>query len=161
MKTKSILIVSSSWGRRLKVTTILKSISLFSPPPPPSDVMKVATMRECCPAFTHLPPPLPTRNVPVCTACDRDGPLKRQIVWHICLFIWFANSGLWSQPCPLSASELCGGPFHLWVCPGQTGSSWGLWRGGGADGGEAFQVLNVLHFLGPCALSKCGSVSPF
>ena len=160
MKTKSILIVSSSWGRRLKVTTILKSISLFSPPPS-------LWRHESCddagvlPGIHASPPPLPTRNVPVCTACDRDGPLKRQIVWHICLFIWFANSGLWSQPCPLSASELCGGPFHLWVCPGQTGSSWGLWRGGGADGGEAFQVLNVLHFLGPCALSKCGSMSPF
>ena len=36
--------------------------------------MKVATMRECCPAFTHLPPPLPTRNV-VCLTLPRSSTM--------------------------------------------------------------------------------------
>ena len=39
--------------------------------------MKVATMRECCPAFTHLPP-LPTSNV-VCLTLPRSSTMADRL----------------------------------------------------------------------------------
>ena len=79
MKTKSILIVSSSLARRLKVTKILNLFLSLAPPPPPSDVMKVATMRECCPAFTHLPPPSPRATYPSAQLVTEMDHLKDKL----------------------------------------------------------------------------------